>query len=128
MKVSLNTVKQYIDFELPPVNELIERINEQLGGVEDTIDLSAKYKDAIEYQDKILEKVRSGYEVEDATISILAKEGKYNPTQPEEEKESAAGGSASTSLKGGGKTFEEMTKEEKRAALAEMESKGEFKL
>lgn len=46
MKVSLNTVKQYIDFELPPVDELVKRINEQLGGVEEVIDLGAKYKDA----------------------------------------------------------------------------------
>lgn len=46
MKVSLNTVKQYIDFELPPVDELVERINAQLGGVEEVIDLADKYKDA----------------------------------------------------------------------------------
>ena len=39
MKVSLNTIKQYIDFELPPVAELVARINEQLGGVEEVIDL-----------------------------------------------------------------------------------------
>ncbi len=44
MKVSLNTIKQYIDFELPPVGELVRRINEQLGGVEEVTDLSAKYK------------------------------------------------------------------------------------
>lgn len=47
MKVSLNLVKQYIDFELPPVSELIVRINEQLGGVEEIIELSEKYKDPI---------------------------------------------------------------------------------
>jgi len=46
MKVSLNTVKRYIDFELPPVDELVARINERLGGVEEVIDLAAKYKDA----------------------------------------------------------------------------------
>ncbi len=46
MKVSLNTVKQYIDFELPPVDELVARINSQLGGVEEIIDLADKYKDA----------------------------------------------------------------------------------
>ena len=46
MKVSLNTIKQYIDFELPPVDELVKRINEQLGGVEEVIDLADKYKDA----------------------------------------------------------------------------------
>lgn len=47
MKVSLNTVKQYLDFELPPVDELVERINEQLGAVEEIIDLAGKYKDPI---------------------------------------------------------------------------------
>lgn len=47
MKVSLNTIKQYIDFELPPVDELVKRINEQLGGVEEVIDLGAKYIDAV---------------------------------------------------------------------------------
>ncbi|MCB9820185.1 phenylalanine--tRNA ligase subunit beta [Candidatus Nomurabacteria bacterium] len=46
MKVSLNTIKQLIDFELPPVDELVERINAQLGGVEEIISLSEKYKDA----------------------------------------------------------------------------------
>lgn len=47
MKVSLNTIKQFIDFELPPVDELVRRINQQLGGVEDVIDLADKYKDAV---------------------------------------------------------------------------------
>ncbi len=47
MKVSLNTVKQYIDFELPPVDELVARINEQLGGVEEVTDLASKYKDVV---------------------------------------------------------------------------------
>lgn len=47
MKISLNTIKQYIDFELPPVDELVKRINEQLGGVEEIIDLSARYKNAV---------------------------------------------------------------------------------
>ena len=47
MKVSLNAVKQYIDFELPPVDELVKRINEQLGGVEEIIDLGARYKGVV---------------------------------------------------------------------------------
>ena len=46
MKVSLNTIKQFVDFELPPVDELVKRINEQLGGVEEVTNLSEKYKDA----------------------------------------------------------------------------------
>jgi len=47
MKVSLNAVKQYIDFELPAVDELVKRINEQLGGVEEVIDLAARYKGVV---------------------------------------------------------------------------------
>jgi phenylalanyl-tRNA synthetase beta chain len=47
MKVSLNTVAQYIDTELPPVEELVEKINSQLGAIEEIIDLAAKYKDAV---------------------------------------------------------------------------------
>lgn len=46
MKVSLNTVKQFIDFELPATDELVARINAQLGGVEEIIALADKYKDA----------------------------------------------------------------------------------
>jgi phenylalanyl-tRNA synthetase beta chain len=47
MKISIATVKSLINFELPPVDELVKRINAQLGGVEDVIDLGAKYKDAV---------------------------------------------------------------------------------
>src|SRR3990167_5810275 len=91
--------------------------------------VSAKYPGANEYQDKILEKVNAGYDVEDATISILAKEGKFSPVVPEIEKETAAGGSAATTIKGeGGKTLAEMTQDEKEAALRDYEAKGEFKL
>ena len=43
MKVSLNIIKQLINFELPPVDELVARVNQQLGGVEAVIDLKAKY-------------------------------------------------------------------------------------
>jgi len=91
--------------------------------------VSAKYPGANEYQDKILEKVNAGYEVEDATISILAKEGKFSPVVPVVEKETVAGGSASTALKGGeGKSPEEMTQAEREATLKDYEAKGELKL
>lgn len=45
MRVSLNIVKQFTSVDLP-VEELVQRINQQLGGVEEVIDLGAKYKDA----------------------------------------------------------------------------------
>lgn len=46
MKVSLNVVKNLVNFELPAVDDLVARINAQLGGVEEIIDLGAKYGDA----------------------------------------------------------------------------------
>ena len=91
--------------------------------------VSAKYPGANEYQDKILEKVNAGYDVEDATISILAKEGKYTPAEPIVEKERVAGGSAATAMKGGeSKSPQEMSQDERRAALLDLEAKGEIKL
>lgn len=47
MKVSLNTIKSLINFELPPVDELKKRIDEQLGKVESVTDLGAKYASAV---------------------------------------------------------------------------------
>lgn len=46
MKVSLNTVKQFVDIDVS-VDELVKKINEQLGGVEEVVDLAAKYKDVV---------------------------------------------------------------------------------
>lgn len=46
MKVSLNTIKQYTTVDLS-VDELVKKINQQLGGVEEVIDLGAKYKNAV---------------------------------------------------------------------------------
>lgn len=46
MKVSLNIVKNLVNFELPPVDELVARVNAQLGSVEKVVDLGAQYKDA----------------------------------------------------------------------------------
>lgn len=46
MKVSLNIIRQYVDIDLS-IDELVEKINTQLGGVEDIIDLNDRYKDAV---------------------------------------------------------------------------------
>ena len=81
-------------------------------------DSTAKYPGAIEFKDKIKEKVMAGYDVEDATISILAREGKL--TNAPSKRESPAGGSATNALKDGGeKSLNEMTRDEKRAKLME---------
>ncbi len=82
--------------------------------------VSSKYEGAADYQDKILEKVNSGYDLEDATISVLAKAGKLQnaPTA----RQSPAGGSASTAIQAGDdKPVGEMTTAEKREKLLEYE-------
>lgn len=82
--------------------------------------VATKYQGAHEYQDKILEKVRSGYDVEDATLAILAKEGKLQQKAPETPKESAAGGSATNSLPQGEKSVGEMSQSERKSKLSEL--------
>lgn len=47
MKVSVNWLREYLDFELPATDELVERIGAQLGAVEEVIDLSGKYQGAV---------------------------------------------------------------------------------
>lgn len=46
MKVSVNTIQQFTDVNVS-VDELVDKINRQLGGVEEVIDLGARYADAI---------------------------------------------------------------------------------
>ena len=90
-------------------------------------DSTAKYAGANDYKDKILEKVKAGYDVEDATVAVLAREGKLSPAAQVVEKDTVAGGSATTAMKGdGNKSLSEMTKDEKRQALMEGDSKGEL--
>lgn len=93
-------------------------------------EVSSKYQGASEYQDKIREKVMAGYDVEDATISILAKEGKYQAAPaPEPKREMAAGGSAAIGITDSvEKPYNKMTRDEMRSQLLEMEQKGEFRL
>lgn len=47
MRVSLNQISRYIDFDLPETNELVTRINEQLGGVKETLSLEHMYEGAV---------------------------------------------------------------------------------
>lgn len=88
--------------------------------------LSTKYPHAGQFQDKIWEKVKAGYTEEDATVAVLNGEGKLQtqtmePTRPD----NIAGGSASTVItETGEKRIEEMTNEEKRNALLQMEKEG----
>lgn len=90
---------------------------------------ASKYSGATEFQDKIREKVLAGYDLEDATISILAKEGKYTPPPAKvEATESPAGGSAATTVKVDTKPIGEMSRDEMRAQLLEAEKRGDIGL
>ena len=44
MKVSRNWLQEYLDFELPGVDELVQKIGAQLGAVEEVIDVGKKYE------------------------------------------------------------------------------------
>ena len=44
MKVDLNTTKWFLDFDLPPIDELVEKIGAQLGAVDEVIDIGSKYQ------------------------------------------------------------------------------------
>jgi hypothetical protein len=87
--------------------------------------VSTKYAGANEYQDKIREKVALGLDVEEATMLIMAKEGKYTPPTQPLVRESAAGGSASTGIADTvEKSYREMSRSDLKAGLQELESKG----
>ena len=84
--------------------------------------LTSKYQGAGELQDKIKEKVMAGYDVEDATVAVLMREGKFQQGQQEQpRKESPIGGSAPTTLRNSEKELGEMNLSEKREALARLE-------
>lgn len=88
---------------------------------------SAKYQGATEFQDKIWDKVKSGYDIEDATIAVLNKEGKFQaPAQAPTQQSNPAGGSAPNQVVSGEKPLSEMTLAEKRAMLLESEKRGEI--
>lgn len=56
MRVDLHSIQRLVDFELPPVSELVSAINSRLGGVEEVIDLGKKYSGAILVKIKSVEK------------------------------------------------------------------------
>lgn len=87
-------------------------------------DSTAKYPGANEYRDAIKEKVMAGYSVEDATVAVLAHEGKFSPEPAE--KESPLGGSAINQPDLGGKATGEMTRDEMREALMDAEKRGDL--
>lgn len=90
-------------------------------------DVTAKFPTATEYKDKIKEKVMSGYSVDDATVSVLHAEGKYQA--PVQKIENVTGGSAPNQITGQpSKTVQEMSNTERWDALKEAEKRGDISL
>lgn len=90
--------------------------------------VSTKYQGASEYQDQILEKTKLGLDVEEATMLVLAKEGKFSQPQQDKvvEREIAGGGSAATRMSANAeKSPKEMSQDERRSALLDIETRGE---
>lgn len=90
--------------------------------------LSSKYPGATDHRDAIQEKVLAGYSVEDATVSVLNAEGKLLPqAEIASAMGTAAGGSASTPpIQSASRGADEMTREERRAALLDADARGEL--
>lgn len=90
--------------------------------------LSAKYPQATDHQDKILEKVNAGYSTKDATIAVLDDVGMLQPITNSTQSmrpTNVAGGSASTSMSDyGDKNPQDMSQEDRRNALMQAEKEG----
>ena len=82
--------------------------------------ITSKFSNASEYEDKIKEKVLAGADPEEATVAILYKAGKLDMGQAPKPN-SPAGGSAGTTMTSGEKDLKDMTREEKREALIQLE-------
>ncbi|MEO7363943.1 MAG: phenylalanine--tRNA ligase subunit beta [Candidatus Saccharimonadales bacterium] len=47
MKVSLNWIREFMPLELPPIDKLVTTIGAQLGGVDEVVDLAARYRSVV---------------------------------------------------------------------------------
>lgn len=88
--------------------------------------LSAKYSAAPEHLDEIEAKVLSGYDPEDATVSVLMKAGKFSPQAPTEVRQAAGGSATNTINVGATKSASEMLQADRRAALIAAEQAGDI--
>ena len=84
--------------------------------------ITSKFSGASDYEDKIKEKVLAGADPEEATVAILYKAGKLDMGNAPAPRNSPAGGSAATTMTSGEKELKDMSREEKREALIQLES------
>ena len=104
--------------ELAAQNEALQKEKEFLSSFND---VTAKFPDAGEFQEQILEKVKAGYTAEDAALSVLNAEGKLIPGEAPKP-ENPAGGSADNVPTGEPKDISQMSQEERLAELQRIEA------
>lgn len=95
--------------------------------------VKSKYPTADEYREAVKKAAKSGIAVEDALIVELHKAGKLQTGSQKREtvERDAVGGSADTrgiENSSGSKSMGEMTHDERRALISELERKGELRL
>ena len=94
------------------------------------VDILANHSAAKDHKDEIKAKVLAGYSVEDAAYAVLGKIGKLGqPIQSALPKENPAGGSAvNQPTIGGEKKINELSRDEKRAKLLDLEARGDISI
>lgn len=95
--------------------------------------ISTKYPQAAQHQDKILEKVGKGYSPKAATLEVLEEAGQLLQPTPVTNQEppkptNVAGGSASNVIVDTTKSLGEMSKDEKRDLLLQLEKEEGFNI
>jgi len=88
-------------------------------------DQVSKFPAASEFKDAIKEKVLAGYTAEDATVAVLNANGRLMPQENNVEVGPIAGGSAPTQLTGD-RPSSNLSQEERRQKLMDMDSRGEL--
>lgn len=91
-------------------------------------DILGQHPAAKDHKDEIKAKVLSGYSPEDAAYAVLGKAGKLGAAKPQEIASPAGGSASFNPPQGGSKKLEEMTREEKRAAILQAEREGGISL
>lgn len=103
----------------------LQRERDFYAGFADVVSTNPAAKD---HKDDILAKVKTGYSVEDATYAVLGRAGKLGQSAPTPPPMTPAGGSAINQFPTGGsdKPLTELSRDEKRAKLLELELRGDI--
>ena len=93
------------------------------------VDILANHSAAKDHKDEIKAKVLAGYSVEDAAFAVLGKAGKLGQPVQSAPKENPAGGSSVIQpITGMEKRISELSRDEKRTKLLDLEARGDISI